>query len=766
MLTINENAPVKSSNLKTILAALSSVAIIGAATTYIASSQNDSKRTSELSKFMSDNMHGDFDFEFNGSGYVTNGKFSKTVDQNGEWEVEYFLEGKDSSFALKDGVYMRKFQNATRYGCQQNIENIGYAKYKYNLMNAVKVENSVLSLDSQEQITKVCNSEDDIYVLENEDFGNLIVCPSNNVNGLRVGIMSTSFNGVIKASAGHRKLQMPEDFEFDDDGQPCKEHSKFKSVVDSLNENITEEDEESFTMTKGGESYTKFPFSDNRKLEMQPMEGGRGGFSSGRPPWSPRYGNTKTNRPAFGSESNKLDCQVVHGAGNNKGYHSKDAGVGFGSGKTARFEFTKYAAHNNQHMGYNSRSYGPCWVFKNMLISQVVKPEDAHGNKKYAPDYTKNTLLPLNHGKYPGYNLYWGDNILRAGIPGLPKSTTLLHNYCNWTTFGDFNSNQLTYKTPLITAGIATQICGNKYCVFGTQTGFKQLVMAHSMGTMLVMEVIQKGFIKKGPRGTIGLAAAPIRGSIGANGVEAYCRTKGGGWGVGRALTNAIANWVVGGFNLYPKDNIPFALNLGASCGKTKFDGGIAVIKHLMLRYVSSMANESTGTFNQTWFGPNYHTYTGHGRYPGFTSSGLIDHRICGLHPNGGVSKDTMRQLTNTTCWDKQYCLQITCGASKTVCYFRGCSMHALGCLDTTNKFAFGKVGYQHDNHVSKHSCMASLKKYDAVFGASGVQHGGVVRLVQSNHKHICCKYGDAAHATAKPCLWYRMLAAHANAKN
>ena len=43
MLTINENTPVKSSNLKTILAALSSVAVIGAATTYIASSQNDSK---------------------------------------------------------------------------------------------------------------------------------------------------------------------------------------------------------------------------------------------------------------------------------------------------------------------------------------------------------------------------------------------------------------------------------------------------------------------------------------------------------------------------------------------------------------------------------------------------------------------------------------------------------------------------------------------------------------------------------------------------
>jgi len=762
MLTINENAPVKSSNLKTILAALSSVAVIGAATTYIASSSNVSKTTSDLSKFMSENMHGDFDFEFYGSDYLTNGKFSKTIDQNGEWEVEYFLEGKDSSFALKDGVYMRKYQNMTQYTCEQKAENIGYGKYKYNLMNTVKVESSELSYELQQLVTKSCNLDDDLYVIENEDFGNLVVCPSNNVNGLRVGIMSSGFNGVIKANDGLKKLQMPDDFEFFNEGLPCGEHSKFVSTIDTLDSNVTEEDEKNFDMEKGGEPYSTFPFTD-RKLDMEPVwsEASSGGYS-GRPVWSGPPGGF-SSRPSFGSESNKLDCQVVHGAGNNKGYRQKDAGIGAGSGKTARFEYNKYASHNNQTQNYNSRSFGPCWIYKNIVVTQQdVIPYEAHGSKSKAPSYRKTTTLPLNHGKYPGYNFYWGDNLLRKGVPGMLTSTTLLGNHCDWTTFGDYNSNQLTYKTPLITAGISRQICGNRYCVFGTSSGFKQLVLAHSMGTMLVMEVIQRGFIKKGPRGTIGLSAAPLRGSIGANGVESYCRTQGGGMGLGAAALNKLRNYLVNTVHHYPTSNIPYALNLGASCGKTKFDGGIAVIKHLMLTYVSSMANESTGTFNQPWFGPSYYNYGGSGSYPGFTTHGLVDKRICGLHPNGGTSKDQMRQLTNTACWDKQYCLQLTCGPNKWVCHFRGCSMIKLGCMTTTDKEAFGLVDYQHDNHVSKHSCMSNDEKYESLFVK---QTGGGARLIQSNHKHIGCKYGNGAKSMHKPCLWYQTLAAYAKGK-
>jgi len=798
MLTINENAPVKSSNLKTILAALSSVAVIGAATTYIASAQNESKRTSELSKFMSDDMHGDFDFEFNGSGYITNGRFSKTIDQNGEWEVEYILEGEDSSFALKDGAYMRKYQNESKYTCQQNIDNIGYGKYKYDLLQAVKVDRSQLTNDSQEQIKKSCNLEDDLYVLENEDFGNLIVCPSNNVNGLRAGIIAEGFSGIVKSNEGLRELRLSEDFEFDNQGIPCREHSKFKSVVDTLNESITEEDKKLNIMTTTAETSSTFPFSD-RKLEMRAHDGSSGGLgASTQRSWVIGSENGPGSRPAFGSggsngsRRSSLDCHVIHGAGNNKGYYQTDAGSG--GGATGRFEYTKWANHGNQTGGYNSKSFQPCWVYKTALGAPVVKFDKALGvknsgpftakfvkkHKEYNytldnPSYVQNLNPNLNSVKYTGYNLYWGDNLLKNRINGMSKSTNLLADSCNWTTFGDFNSNQLSYKTPLIMAQISHQICGyaswangnfnsnvgttGAGCVFGTQWGFKQLVLAHSMGTMLVMQVIQYGLIKKGPRGTIALAGAPLRGSIGASGVEHYCSTTTIGAGYGAAALNKLNWWS----HFWSPLNVGYALSQGSSCGSNKIYGGIEVIKQLVLMYVSGNTHNT-----QSYMGPLYFSVNKTGSYPDSETDGLVDKKLCGLNPIGGVSAKTMERLTNTSCQDANFCLEMKCSINLRRCHFRGCTMHGLlSACDSTKKSSYTQLKwvYQHDNHVSKHSCMSD-HVHAGYFGYNTVQSGTTITLTQSNHKHMCCKYGNGAGVHVKPCMWYKDVATLANSKN
>jgi len=789
MLTINENAQVKGSNLKTVLTVLSSVAVIGAASTYIASSGNQSKRTSELSSFMSDDMHGDFDFEFNGSSYLTNGRFSKTIDQNGEWEVEYLLEGEDSSFALKDGAYMRKYENSTSFECQQNIDNIGYGKYKYDLLKAVKVDKSQLTKDSQNQITKSCNSEDDIYVLENEDFGNLIICPSNNVNGFRAGIIAEGFSGIVKAKEGLRELKLSEDFKFDNDGVACREHSKFVSVVDTLNESITAEDKELNTMTPADDNSSTFPFIQ-RKLwgdayDMEDDYDDRDGERGGAPSVHARsWPNKNTevygpgSRPSFGvggSKRNSLDCQVVHGAGNNKGYSKKTSGQW--SGNNGRWTYTKWWSHGNQHGGYNSKSYQPCWVFNSVLGNTVVSYKRAYlansGKlnaayaKKHSLFYTVDNpsyavgLSYTGNEKIVGYNFYWGDNMMKNNINGLPMSDSLLSDKCNWTTFGDFNSNQLSYKTPLIMREISNQICGYKVgeggCVFGTQWGFKQLVLSHSMGTMLVMQVVQNGLIKKGPRGTIAMSGAPLRGSIGANGVDHYCGQTTSGIGFLGAFWNKI---VKGNLHFWSPSSLPYALSQGASCGANKNLGGIEVIKQLVLMYVVGQGVTYNTAPNM---GPSYFNVNNTGTYPHTGQSGFVDHKLCGLHPTGGVSKKTMMRLTNTACQDGDFCLEMRCNQTAVRCHFRGCASSGCSSSDKSS-YRNGAWTYQHDNHVSKHSCMAN-NVYKSFFGSYTVQKGQVVKLVQSNHKHMCCKYGDGALSHVKPCLWYRMVARHAAAK-
>lgn len=356
----------------------------------------------------------------------------------------------------------------------------------------------------------------------------------------------------------------------------------------------------------------------------------------------------------------------------------------------------------------------------------------------------------------------------------MQQSTNLLADGCNWTTFGDFNSNQLSYADPLIMAQISHQICGyaswangnfnnevgidGPGCVFGTEWGFKQLVLSHSMGTMLVMQVIQNGLIKKGPRGTVAMAGAPLRGSIGASGVDYYCGTTTIGAGWTAAALNKLNWWS----NFWSPLNVAYALSAGSSCGSNKLKGGIEVIKHLVLMYTSGNSYNTTQTM-----GPQYFFVSNTGNYPNSKTSGLVDKKLCGMNPIGGVSARTMERLTNTVCQDVNFCLQMNCGINTTVCHYRGCSTGLNSKCDSSKKSSYnsGIWDYQHDNHVSKHSCVSD-NFYENEFGKSTVQSGTVVTITQSNHKHMCCKYGDGAGTHVKPCMWYKHVVNHANSKN
>jgi len=929
MLTINENAPVKSSNLKTIMAVLSSVAVIGAATTYIVagSSKSDSKGE-HLSKFISDDMYGDFSFEWNGNtDFISNGHFSKSIDQNGEWDIEYYQRGNDdkdiyNSFVLKDAKLYKHHGNDT-YSCQQTYSNnYGYAKYKYDLLNAKTIQSEDLTQQVYSQVQDVCEKNSDLYVLNNEDIGTTVICPSTKSKYNHVGVIARGFSGSVRLFSGKKKFEIKKDLKFPDPSL-CEIADKFKSAhdlnVEELNKSLSKDTNQMMT-TMDLMNLDSFPFTQSqRELDGRGNTGyngeyeepdreedgfwrgaqmgagdtngpsgdhesgwtgdtgdtgdwgyefnGRDSNPDGNPDKGVKGKNTKRKGThtwsKFSSKKREsrftsdLDCQILHGAGNQKGFYAtKRKGRHNGVFVNNRWKFEEYSkiapqrpdnrydisAYNDTNAGngpgqmpYNTRTYQPCWSYAGD-DAIFVHRDDAHDTNtpvgdtpisafKYSAmgdrghDYRLTGMKGLVENKkasgkiswFPGYNAYWGNNLLVGNVAGIADNLELMGG-CTWTTFSDHNSNQISYKHAKIQQQIATQICGSVGCTTGAENSYKALILGHSMGTCLTVATYQNGLWNKGPKATIALCAGPIKGSAGPVGLDNMCS------GVkNNIFTSAVKGflgtfingWQAKGNNtFFPLALAKWALDDGKTCDG-QGTGAIWVVKDLAL---PGEALQGSGTYtlndiptniymadgiynhgvlkkslNQVVnTGPDYYdlrplvgTTVDSKGFPSYYSNSFIDHKMCGLSPDGlepVAYADQITRLGNTGCFETGVCLQMSC-PHKTkknthfVCHFRGCKPRTelspnfkdYDCPRTSfTKYGWGKWVMQHDNHVSRHSCETDSRYYQG----SLAQSGSSIHLSQANHKAICCKYGNGASVGYQPCYWYKYITDQALTKN
>jgi len=767
MLTINENATVKSSNLKKVLAVLSSVAVIGAATTFLATKSSQSVQKTNLSKFVSDNMHGEFSFDMEGGeqrSYNSVGTFAKTVDSNGEWEVEYEHEGFGfgaNAYVLKEGLSLQRGGNNTWF-CQHQRATNGYAKYKYDLMQAVQIERSVLDQDTYLKVDRLCNDAD-TFIVENDDYGKLVICPQTNINGVSVGVVGDGFNGSFTLKDGKKKVGFPNIDNMESLRKECLDSGKFHSILDENKKLISEQENSQnyLTYKQISEQASSFPFAkEDRKLYEQARGGDlNGGAQNNFWNW-PGYQTEKQRGPD--SDFSTLDCNMIHGAGNNKGY--KRLYNGFND----RYIHQKYSSEDNETGGENSKPWGPCWVYRNLVLQPKVNsgeaakkyglyhpPNTTGGGQNEDPDshfghqakkegggmYVSVTAQPA--WEYPGFNYYWGKNMVAGNVPGMPNSVSLLAS-CDWVTFSDFNSNQRSYKDTQFRVQNAVQICGGIGCYFGNT--HRSLLIAHSMGVLLTYANLAYGNIKKGYRATVACCSGPAKGSIGAQGVHVACQQI-----YPTTTIMGMENTLDLGFNgimalingskLAIKWVIAFMMVITSSCSSTPAGKGIYVIEHLQLG------------------NPGFYT----NRY---RSPGLINHRHCGLDPDGLDSPGIMGPVNKFGCYAMGYCLQVNAknwtrygaagSAPDIVCHYRGCNYG-----NTRNTGDLGGWRFlvpTHDNHVSLHSCAADARYY----GMQKVLNGGTITLSGANHKNICCKKGNGAASNLKPCHWYQWLAQNA----
>jgi len=936
MLTINENAPVKSSNLKTIMAVLSSVAVIGAATTYIVagSSKSDSKGE-HLSKFISDDMYGDFSFEWNGNtDFISNGHFSKSIDQNGEWDIEYYQRGNDdkdiyNSFVLKDAKLYKHHGNDT-YSCQQTYSNnYGYAKYKYDLLNAKTIQSEDLTQQVYSQVQDVCEKNSDLYVLNNEDIGTTVICPSTKSKYNHVGVIARGFSGSVRLFSGKKKFEIKKDLKFPDPSL-CEIADKFKSAhdlnVEELNKSLSKDTNKMMT-TMDLMNSDSFPFSQsqreldgrgeeyNGEYEEDPDEGGNYWFTQMNPGdtngpsgshesgWTGDSGDTgdwgydfngrdsnpdgdpdkgvygknekrkgthkwkgfSKDKRNFGMTSD-LDCQILHGAGNQKGFYATKVG-GRHNGKYVknRWKFEAYSeiapfrydgrfdidALNNTNKGnnpnasganYNTRTYQPCWSYAKDKAIHAHKSVAHDTNTpvgdtpvkafKYSDmgdhsDYVSSGMKDLVEKKrangktslFPGYNAYWGNNLLMGNVAGITDNLELMGG-CTWTTFSDHNSNQLSYKHSEIQKQVATQICGYEGCTAGEENSYKALILGHSMGTCLTVATYQNGLWHKGPEATIALSAGPIKGSAGPIGLDSMCSGVKNNFALSalKSIVGTIWNGWQAQWNttFFPLKLAKWVLDNGKTCDGYG-TGAIWVVKDLALTG-EALQGSSTyvlntiptnkymhyGIYNHGSLdksmnqvvktGPDYFdlrpligvTQVDFKGYPSYYSHGFIDHKICGLSPNGLEPvkyAEDITKLGNTGCMETGVCLQMSCPKNTNtknnpynqhfVCHFRGCKPKSeitnfkdYNCPNTSfTKYGWGKWVMQHDNHVSRHSCETDTRYYTNHFsksvqnptGSLG-QTGSSIHLSQANHKAICCKYGNGASIGYQPCYWYKFI--------
>jgi len=286
MLTLNSEQPTSGSkNLKLILSAVASTAVVaGAATYFVSNGTKSSERTSKFLDLIPEEFSGEFkvrsDFAHTLSpNYTFDGNFNKWNDENGDWTVEF--QGIEDypgkfvrRFTLKDDVYevAKKpefVEDNEIQGCVMDYKQPGYALFKENMLNAKEFDINQLSSDSTQRLNYYCAEDMTNGVMETEDFGTLMFCGKRQSNDLSIVVMGREFvahfNTIpekvdIKVVTGLQR--MPYEPEI------CPKGDKFKSTKRRYAEkkNFINVDEWDF------DPVDNFPFLDMRAFKVEQRE--------------------------------------------------------------------------------------------------------------------------------------------------------------------------------------------------------------------------------------------------------------------------------------------------------------------------------------------------------------------------------------------------------------------------------------------------------------------------------------------------------------
>lgn len=848
MLTINENASQKSGNLKKILAAVSSVAIIGIGATYLVSegaSSNHSK--SNLSNMLSDDFHGDFRYYYDSFmvedlPYQSKGNFAKSLDENGEWDLEYFVDAERNQvknqnshlwkhrYILQDGQHYERTYNQT-YSCAPLHTNIGYANYKYNLINAKELDVSMITNRNQERVAKVCKDDFETFIVENEDVGRLIVCAKKSGDRTTVGVVAETFMATMNIIDGKGHISYPKETNFNmvEIGEGCENSDKFLSQSDTIKDDHPEYDDgtvSNITPLMIAE-FDNFPFEKNyaalRQLKLAPQSVNLGGNvavkgdkpkgTHGVDDYVPENGEDYWAAPNdldFSDDGNWLEaldckgpcpthpptlsptpnptiktpdfskqCHLFHGANSHKGQimqyqsgqlvvnpHSDPNNYDGGGANTrtwtAHWDFP--VPSGLVYTGFHPESF---WDQLNPLsgnfgISSVVQGVAAGfvGGIGVIPTGNKNWGGKLMQGDYDIENNYTSGD---SNIYGMNDAHPL--DPCPNVTFGEMNTAQHSYKTHASKLAIALQMCGTNQCTVGTNVPTN--IFAHSMGTMIVMASLCQGYFVKGPRTIINFMAAPLLGSIAADYTKHVCNEL-NDYGDGM-LAVIMATFNLGGALV----GLAAVLALLIASVLTSTLPRPLVKLGMIVSGVCN--NERTGGAKCNMdlrLGQPRYEYTDLALY---NDNGIIDHKYCGLSPDGLEGFGFLwRATVKTQCMKDDFCLQMRCTTHTSYhCHFRGCTPPGgwnqpsglRKCRRSTNVL-WSRWQPRSDNNVSQFTCLskpdvpgASNINYSNYWGQQNVQSGFSVTYGQVSHQGIKCKYGNGTSLSKRPCSWMLLMA-------
>lgn len=897
MLTINDNASQKMANTKKLFAALSSVAVIGAGAVFLLSNKKTLQTSSKLSEVMKGDVYGDFSVQYDDikateMAYTSTGMFTKTNDAAGEWDVEYYQKGSGmndkwkDSYVLKDGELYMYALNQT-YECANKYNNLGYAKYKYNIASATEVAVDSLTIRAQLRTADVCGADrSNVYVVENEDYGRLILCENQNADRTSVGIVGESFRGKINIFEGKTDKRPGDNIKFhtltQQESGICENTDKFYSQTDAqIDEykDILEKGENEVETSMDIARYFNFPFgnANDRKLErklkgksrvasleakeartfsdddeeeaplsrkdnmmefyvnpndfteegrddkntynaywdsgpdnvgpagvMGDSKGGGGGGGGGGPTMTEYIskGPGKPSGPQAGGQAIEckgpcptmpptdsptpyptnppvttagLFCHMFHGAGSHKGYRMRYQN---GTSITEEYE-NNNGGVTNTFQGPGVRTWGPSWKYPNIggITWEGFHWDSAWGAFTDSPGLGIGNLLEsVGAGVIGGLamppkaKINWGGKMITIN-----DQTTTDHYYienlmdngaayrdplsnCDLgVTFAEMNTSELTYKSDINRQGVALQVCGNGGCECGPAGNQRSSIFAHSMGGQIIMGAIAHWKMHKGPNCFINLVSSPIQGAISANFAHWNCNDANNYGGAlkftlmlafsatstaGAGLLAAIATLLT--FILYaiatctiPRDAVRVVEAVMAVCNNNR-TGGQNMIRELRI-----------GVGDYYWQASQY---------------GVVDHKMCGLSPDGLEGFGWMwRALNKTMCQKDDFCLQMRCSTDTSyICHYRGCSppngwkvKKGLKKCRKNKNVLWSRWIAQNDNQVSRYSCIANNR----YFWGNEVQSGSVIHTQLVSHASAKCVHGNGSIMSQKPCNWFRMRA-------
>jgi hypothetical protein len=334
MLTIQKDTPVqKHANLKTILCALASTAVIGvAAVHFITNSKEKHENRSKYLNMMNDEFSAEFhllDYDANQyeSTYHIEGVFNKWNDKHGEWSIEGKAVELDQArfrqrrFYLKDDEYFIR-QNRSM-DCLPDYKQIGYATLKNSIINAVDVNREQLDDNTVIRLNKYCSTDANLAVMETGDFGTIVFCAESKQSGFSAAIVSNNFEGTINSIPEKKEIIIPDNSMFDRvgitflDGK-CNTSDKFKTAFDHSKEVVLPEKFQKYQLSV--EKINTFPFVDvekeNRKLWEHEKVMGKHMYNGSR------EGREKIQKEMY-NERGPINCYFAHGAGNQRQWKRK-----------------------------------------------------------------------------------------------------------------------------------------------------------------------------------------------------------------------------------------------------------------------------------------------------------------------------------------------------------------------------------------------------------------------------------------------------------